>query len=209
MPTDKVHKTNSYKTGVINDPLGHTHSLASSEHCFGLKFVFILKSGDGRTHERTTCAKAMITTGRDCGSASWIKKSVIDSKKSWRNQRLKCNRFNLTPCRKKQSFWTHSKRHLSPFFTFLNEKMKTHFLLILFFKYLKFFSVWLPLFLQKNFQGLLKKFFSTFLTCKLVSKSTMFKHSYKCTLSNCVSIYSSDLHSIKMFYYMLIILTMA
>ena len=28
-----------YKTGNINDPLGQTHSLASSEHCFRLKFV--------------------------------------------------------------------------------------------------------------------------------------------------------------------------
>ena len=31
-----------------------------------------LKSGDGRTDVRTTCAKIVITTGRDCGSASWI-----------------------------------------------------------------------------------------------------------------------------------------
>ena len=29
------------KTGVINDPLGQTHSLASSEHCFHFKFVLI------------------------------------------------------------------------------------------------------------------------------------------------------------------------
>ena len=35
------------KTGVINDPLGQTHSLASSEHCF------VLKSGDGWTDGRT------------------------------------------------------------------------------------------------------------------------------------------------------------
>ena len=33
-----------YKTGVINDPLGQTHSHASSEHCFP-----DLKRGDGRT----------------------------------------------------------------------------------------------------------------------------------------------------------------
>ena len=33
---------------------------------------FILKSGDGRTDGRTTCAKIMITTGRDCGLAEWI-----------------------------------------------------------------------------------------------------------------------------------------
>ena len=38
---------NDYKTGVINYPLGQTHSLASSEHCF--RFVLLdLKSGDGR-----------------------------------------------------------------------------------------------------------------------------------------------------------------
>ena len=29
----------SNKTEVSNDPLGQTHSLASSEHCFRLKFV--------------------------------------------------------------------------------------------------------------------------------------------------------------------------
>ena len=31
------------KTGVINDPLGQTHSLASSEHCFRLKFVLLAR----------------------------------------------------------------------------------------------------------------------------------------------------------------------
>ena len=30
---------NMHKTGVINDPLGETHSLASSKHCFRLKKV--------------------------------------------------------------------------------------------------------------------------------------------------------------------------
>ena len=30
----------SYKTGVINDPLGQTHSLATREHCFS--FVLFL-----------------------------------------------------------------------------------------------------------------------------------------------------------------------
>ena len=30
------------------------------------------EKGDGRTYERTTYAKTMITTGRDCGLASWI-----------------------------------------------------------------------------------------------------------------------------------------
>ena len=60
------------KTGVINDPLGQTHSLDSSEHCSHLKFVLFRKVGmDGRMNEQ--CAKTMITTTRDCGSASWIK----------------------------------------------------------------------------------------------------------------------------------------
>ena len=52
-----------YKTGVINDPLGQTHSHASSEHCF----VFLdLKS------VRTTCAKQLslpaVTLGWPSGS---------------------------------------------------------------------------------------------------------------------------------------------
>ena len=39
--TDIYEKCNLHMTGVINDPLGHTHSLASSEHCFRLKFVLL------------------------------------------------------------------------------------------------------------------------------------------------------------------------
>ena len=35
----RVVKTTEYKTGVINDPLGQTHSHASSDHCF-LLFCF-------------------------------------------------------------------------------------------------------------------------------------------------------------------------
>ena len=36
-------------------------------------FVFLdLKSGDGRTDVRTTCAKSMIPTDRDFGLAEWI-----------------------------------------------------------------------------------------------------------------------------------------
>ena len=68
-------ETEKYKTGVINDPLSQTHSLTHSEHCFRLKLVLfwqILKSGD--RHGQTTCAKTMIPTGLDCGSAEWIKK---------------------------------------------------------------------------------------------------------------------------------------
>ena len=42
------------KTCVINDPLGQTPSLPSSEHCFNsLEICFVLKSGDGRTDVRT------------------------------------------------------------------------------------------------------------------------------------------------------------
>ena len=63
------------KTDVINDPLGQTHSLASSEHCF---LLFCFARFEKWTDERTTCAKTMITTGRDCGSAEWIKKKVWD-----------------------------------------------------------------------------------------------------------------------------------
>ena len=37
------------------------------------RFVSLdLKSGDRRTYGRTTCAKTMIPTGRDCGLAEWI-----------------------------------------------------------------------------------------------------------------------------------------
>ena len=67
------------KNGVINDPLGQTHSLASSEQCFRMDivlFCYTLKSGVERTDRRTTCAKTMITTGGDCGLAAWIKRTV-------------------------------------------------------------------------------------------------------------------------------------
>ena len=60
------------KTCVINDPLGQTHSLASSDHYF-LLFCFDRFEKWGRTNGRTTCTKIMINTGRDCGSAEWIK----------------------------------------------------------------------------------------------------------------------------------------
>ena len=77
-------------TRAINDPLGQTHISASSDHYFRLNFVLcceILKVGtDGRTEERkdgrtevqttTGSANIVITTGHDCGSASWINSSV-------------------------------------------------------------------------------------------------------------------------------------
>ena len=62
---------NKYKTGAINDPLGQTHSHASSEHCF-LLFCFSRFEKWGRTNGRTTCAKTIIPTGRDFGLAEWI-----------------------------------------------------------------------------------------------------------------------------------------
>ena len=58
------------KTGVINDPFGQTHSLAS---LFSLEICMVLISGDGRT----TCTKTMITNGRDCGLAEWINIPVL------------------------------------------------------------------------------------------------------------------------------------
>ena len=59
---------------VINDPLGQTHSPASSDNYFRLKFWFVSQDFEKweRTDIETTRAKIMITTGRDCGSASWI-----------------------------------------------------------------------------------------------------------------------------------------
>ena len=64
--------------GVINDPLGQTHSLASSEHCF-LLFCFARFEKWGRTYGRTdvrTCAKTMMPTCPDCPLAEWIKRDV-------------------------------------------------------------------------------------------------------------------------------------
>ena len=41
-------------------------------------FVFLdLKSGDGRTDGRTTCAKSMIPTGSDFGLVEWIKNWIL------------------------------------------------------------------------------------------------------------------------------------
>ena len=41
----------------VDDPLSQTYGLASSEHCFRLKFVFLDFEKWGRTDRRTTCAK--------------------------------------------------------------------------------------------------------------------------------------------------------
>ena len=56
---------------AINDPLGQTHCPTSSDHYSHLKIVLfceIVKSAEGRTPR----AEIVITTGRGCGSASWI-----------------------------------------------------------------------------------------------------------------------------------------
>ena len=61
---------------TINDPLGQTHSPASQlRSLLPLKICFVLRDFEkrGRTDGRTTCAKTMIPTGHDCGSAEWIK----------------------------------------------------------------------------------------------------------------------------------------
>ena len=51
------------KIGVFNDPHGQTHSLASSEHYFQLKFALIWKEGtDGQWSLPT------VTVGRPSGS---------------------------------------------------------------------------------------------------------------------------------------------
>ena len=63
-PNCQKQNTIKNKTGVINDPLGQTHSHASSEHCFLLS-CFSRFEKWGWTYGRTTCAKTMIPTGRD------------------------------------------------------------------------------------------------------------------------------------------------
>ena len=68
-----------YKTDVINDPLGQTHSHASSEHCF-LLFCFSRFEKWGRTYGRTTRTKTVIPTGRDFGLAEWINYEQIIAK---------------------------------------------------------------------------------------------------------------------------------
>ena len=55
-----------------------TVSPVSREHCIRLTFVLFWEVG--WTDARTTCAKTMITTSRDCGSAEWIKKQMKDKR---------------------------------------------------------------------------------------------------------------------------------
>ena len=56
----------------MNDPLGQSQSLASSEHCFRLKFVLFWKVGmDGR-HVRKQLSLPAVTVGRPSGSIQRI-----------------------------------------------------------------------------------------------------------------------------------------
>ena len=60
----------SYKTGVINDPLGQTHSHANIVFCC-LDFLD-LKRGDGWTDGQHV-RKQLSLPAVDCGLAEWIK----------------------------------------------------------------------------------------------------------------------------------------
>ena len=58
-------------------PVGQTHSPSNKDYYFCLKFALLcefLQNEDGRTNVRTDnkYVKIVITTGRDCGLASWI-----------------------------------------------------------------------------------------------------------------------------------------
>ena len=53
---------------VINDPLGQTHSLACSEHCFRLKFVLFWKLGTDGRHVQKQLSLPAVTVGRPRGS---------------------------------------------------------------------------------------------------------------------------------------------
>ena len=58
-----------YKTGVINDPLGQTHSHASSEHCFLFCFARFEKWGrTDRQHVRKKLSLPAVTVDWPSGS---------------------------------------------------------------------------------------------------------------------------------------------
>ena len=70
MGTDgRTDTTCKNKTAIIDDPLGQTHSLASSKHCFRLNLIRFEKWGrtDLWTDGRTTCVKTMIATAVTVG----------------------------------------------------------------------------------------------------------------------------------------------
>ena len=77
-----------------------THSLASSEHCFPLKFVLFWKVG---TDGRRTCAK---TNYHVCGSAEWInlKSSYSAENKGYRNTKISSMHKKLLVFRRLQDF---------------------------------------------------------------------------------------------------------
>ena len=77
------------KTGVINDPLGQTHSPTISDHYFHLNVVLFFKNLKSPPVPGRTFIKIVITTCRDFGSASWI-----NSKFLWRKSN-KCMIFAL------------------------------------------------------------------------------------------------------------------
>ena len=57
-----------YKTSVINDPLGPTHSLASSEHCFRFVLLDFQKVGTDGRHVQKQLSLVAVTVGRPSGS---------------------------------------------------------------------------------------------------------------------------------------------
>ena len=96
------------KSGVINDPLGKTHSLASSEHCFHLKFVLFWKGvTDGRKngHVQKQWWLPAVTVGRPRGSIV-LMSACFNSL---------CNPFIRLPT---TNFWVMNScgRHTSDFF---------------------------------------------------------------------------------------------
>ena len=62
--------------GVINEPLGQTHGPDNSDH----RNRFDLRDFEkwGQTNGRTTYVKTIITKGRECMLAEWIKKKILD-----------------------------------------------------------------------------------------------------------------------------------
>ena len=59
-----------HKTGVINDPLGQTHSHAVANIVFCCFVLLDLKSGDVRMDGQNV--QKQFPTGRDFGLAEWI-----------------------------------------------------------------------------------------------------------------------------------------
>ena len=100
------------KAGVINDPLGQTHSLISGDHCFRfVLFCQILKSGDGRMQVRTNDMCKNNDHYR-----LWV--GLVDQKK--KKRRRKSSRTTFSACFLFPfSLSLKTSRH-SPFFHFLD-----------------------------------------------------------------------------------------